>query len=1020
MEATTLKISNAINKLGKNYRIGNLFNKNLLIRNLALMRNIGKYSLYSEPMFPEIGMAYNIYERLLNRPEDIGLINGLIGLNNAMTDDDELLGTGGFKIYDFKTEDGGDSIKRDVYVTNSDSVRRSGGEEALGTVLNIVSKYIAGNTQYDYFGVGMSVDKPSYTRTSYGFYNVTSPDGFLPFTITRSLNDSSYGFINGDTQYNKQYKEGKGYSNDELNKNLNTPTNEQVLVIDEGVSYGDNLSDYYSPKNNQIASLIKKTNALFNDGKINSIITRFYIKDGDEYLSRGRNLKKKGAKNEGNGYDNPYCRVWTAHNQYNRMKDLIRPRTEDDKFLSIKEIQGNYGDGLRPQNGASRLSDMSVLKPNGLVNFAPHLNEDGTGIDSESVKKCMFSIENLAWRDIEINEDVTTRKYWNEKEHTYVSQPTIGGTLSPEQRGPNGGRIMWFPPYNLKFSEDVVTNWNQNTFIGRGENMYTYVNTERSGSLSFTLLIDHPSIINKWNSLNPNTSTYEDEQRILRFFAGCDDLGDESRNNEDEPTNNQETPKDIVTPKQTAIPKEVKIMVFFPNDYSGVDEREYDVFFGYMYRGEDCQGNVAYESSNSGSVLTEDNWYKDWRYKVDKKYKDEKLQIGGTVNNYQDLTGYTLNNFTKDMDQHVKTKMVGAGFITSTDVYGTDFYSFHDLCRALEKKDNVKTGDSWLDLLLNTDQINNIDRVEIRGYASSHGYAANNNDLAKNRAETIRAMLMEKKPGIDKSKYDITRETPLMLDSSNKNVSSLDAKLYRSVEIIFYVSQNKEVKQAASKQEETTSSSNMTTTSKTVKKDYMYDDEYTYFKEVKESDSFIRNRITEKVKFFDPAFHSITPEGFNARLTFLHQCTRQGPTVSASDGNNKNESTGVGNLAFGRAPYCVLRIGDFYNTKILIESINISYDTGGSPQWDLNPEGVGVQPMMAEVQMRFKFVGGTDISGPIERLQNAVSFNYYSNASIYDRRADYRGAFIDKSEGNPLYFFDARTQDKDKNKNIGG
>ena len=57
-------------------------------------------------------------------------------------------------------------------------------------------------------------------------------------------------------------------------------------------------------------------------------------------------------------------------------------------------------------------------------------------------------------------------------------------------------------------------------------------------------------------------------------------------------------------------------------------------------------------------------------------------------------------------------------------------------------------------------------------------------------------------------------------------------------------------------------------------------------------------------------------------------------------------------------------------------------------QWDLNQEGAGVQPMMAQVDINFKFLGGSDLNGPISRLQNAVSFNYYANASVYDNRAE--------------------------------
>jgi hypothetical protein len=80
-----------------------------------------------------------------------------------------------------------------------------------------------------------------------------------------------------------------------------------------------------------------------------------------------------------------------------------------------------------------------------------------------------------------------------------------------------------------------------------------------------------------------------------------------------------------------------------------------------------------------------------------------------------------------------------------------------------------------------------------------------------------------------------------------------------------------------------------------------------------------------------------------------------------------------------------LRLGDFYYTKIVINSISIQYET---PQWDLNPEGIGVMPMFAKVTINFVFLGGSDLAGPISRLQNAVSFNYYANTSVYDNRAE--------------------------------
>jgi hypothetical protein len=114
---------------------------------------------------------------------------------------------------------------------------------------------------------------------------------------------------------------------------------------------------------------------------------------------------------------------------------------------------------------------------------------------------------------------------------------------------------------------------------------------------------------------------------------------------------------------------------------------------------------------------------------------------------------------------------------------------------------------------------------------------------------------------------------------------------------------------------------------------------------------------------------------------------RQGPTLGASETNNPN------NLAFGRPPVCILRIGDFYHTKIIIENLNFSFEP---LVWDLNPEGVGVQPMIANVTMSFKFIGASTLMGPLNKLQNALSFNYFANAQVYDPRADY---FAEDSDG---------------------
>ena len=81
---------------------------------------------------------------------------------------------------------------------------------------------------------------------------------------------------------------------------------------------------------------------------------------------------------------------------------------------------------------------------------------------------------------------------------------------------------------------------------------------------------------------------------------------------------------------------------------------------------------------------------------------------------------------------------------------------------------------------------------------------------------------------------------------------------------------------------------------------------------------------------------------------------------------------------------CVLRIGDFYHTKVAIDSVSFSYEP---LLFDLNPEGIGVQPMIVDVSTNLKFIGGQGLSGPVSELQNALSFSYFANTELYDERA---------------------------------
>jgi hypothetical protein len=61
--------------------------------------------------------------------------------------------------------------------------------------------------------------------------------------------------------------------------------------------------------------------------------------------------------------------------------------------------------------------------------------------------------------------------------------------------------------------------------------------------------------------------------------------------------------------------------------------------------------------------------------------------------------------------------------------------------------------------------------------------------------------------------------------------------------------------------------------------------------------------------------------------------------------------------------------------------------------------------MIVSVTMGFKFIGGQGLKGPIDELQNALSFNFFANTEMYDERATdslavsaYNKEFIEKTE----------------------
>lgn len=823
-------------------------------------------------------------------------------------------------------------------------------------------------------------------------------------------------------------------------------------------------------------TLLDKTHNFFKKHKIHTLVSRFHTSEeynkkyeGESFdtakssfgKSKGRNLLKLGAnptedKLKTNNYSNPYCRVWTYHHVYDRLSRMIRPFITEENgkeapygLTELQKLNENFrAKGLKnATDGWDYLAEKTVInKDNGLVNIVP------SSSGKVDIKKCMFSIENLAWKDV----------------------PNMSQYLSEEQRGPFGGRIMWFPPYDLSFQESVNVNWNSNTFIGRGEKVYTYTDTDRTATLNFTILIDHPAIVNEIRNMEGKNPDDDIEMDTLRFFAGCGPLDNDKKKPQD-------TNKDITVSKEESTEpveaeneekaEKLKFYVFFPNNYSGnyndgklMTLKEWEnrnfadsdwltyLLFGKDISVPDNSGEyLGYEmgkgsgiSTKEGNTITtavdpstnvsknwtvfpeyegEDKEKRKYHYRVDFDLRQKLYNL----NNYYDAKDFNLNiNWTDVCNIHPDADCSLAEFVAAmflkrarenaknfkgVDNYDYEYFSTEDanknvyLHRLLEKltkyydDDEINAFDAITELAQKMEK--GVKKIIPIGGATEQD-KKNSNLLAFRRCRTVGAYFKNMLRFEGDVNYYQIEDTGELLNDKTVNSIAAKAERYASVEIYFGAPE----KNAANKvlgtegnsiQEEktgTTQTSGTTEASGATKQEVhavvgnattRYESEAEYFDKLKITDPLIFKKITDKYKYFDPAFHSLSPEGFNARLTFLHQCTRQGHTVSTADGKTAKTA---GNLSFGRMPVCVLRLGDFLYSKVLVQSMTIDYKNGNGIQWDLNPEGNGVQPMYASVAMSLVILGGQTLDGPSDRLQNANTFNFYANTGVYDDRAD--------------------------------
>ena len=799
----------------------------------------------------------------------------------------------------------------------------------------------------------------------------------------------------------------------------------------EATQHSDSLSTKYGFREDSILGKTQELlNSMPNDGMasrthVGNVIdqTSRVFKEGEVMLSRGSAIQytDKYTK-ENTGIE--YCRVWTKDRSY-----------------------FNYSDTMK-RTGNIRKFDDSVMSTPWNLNIAPMSNGDrefegfSTNIfkkgDGFYAKKYMFSIENLAW------------KTSNTPGFTYNDLPYC-------ERGANGGRVMWFPPYDLKISEQNSARWNDNTFLGRPEPIYTYQDTTRTGQLSFKVVVDHPSILNLLVREHfKNMSDEESENYINAFFAGCEELDfyslirrytylDSSditlikmfleKGKDPEVIKKYKTVIEPVVNKDQSGGSEntnngknegFKCVLKYDNDIPGprLQSVEVDTPYGQLFEpfyiqktGHTAALDTALRSFtgitqtaqvlkereyvfgktgttiDNAAVLYQTDLLDDYFETAKKEY--EKF-TGGTATLKEKISGGTVQRIYLTVESSCSS--VASELYNEKLALRRSSSIIKEFFKNISKDGTVPKEFKWV---------------------KSIGVAEN-----KNLSENDKVIIVKGKPIVVKKEYKLSdfgwTDNPgtVVIDSANYGEnftgpspdSQCRGKEFITVKslkihapIAFFCRQSTaEVKYHIEPEKpKPTPTPTIVTRIEEDGQTIIYPptkkpaidpmkriimktlSECFYFKKLEEDSPLAFKSLKEKLKYFHPGFHSTTPEGLNSRLTFMLQCVRPGDTIPIK-GIADDSDLNARNTSFGPPPVCVLRIGDFYHSKIIIRDVNITYDD--SP-WDLNPEGIGVQPMIANITCQIAFIGGQGLARPIERLQNALSSNFFANTEMYDERS---------------------------------
>jgi hypothetical protein len=821
--------NNAASKLSKDYlptiNIGNLFDKSVGTKLFTKKKNFN----ITKNIFGSQSGLLSIGKKVLNITEGYYPNNSPFPKNVT---NKELLDNTGSGIIEIRNS----NLNRNLYQSNFNK-----------TSFNFLSIDQRNNKNYKFFDTlynnNFTDSETANNNLSISYSKLNKGDEYGDVTyMSNQIGKTTLNFKNYDSLNNfpNDGKSEYGKSNNpDYNKNNWIFGHQNLDLHWDHLTPNDSLTNY-----GNIGGLVEFTRNIMvaSKGKYISINKKIYKHNEGTYGFNGSAMFEAPSTALEDFKDKRGLRQHTFKDQYNNFSKAIR-------YSGNKNYVGNKD---------------SVIYETVSPRIHPPINTKG----KDDNKNIMFSIENLAFQ-VNLND---------KKTHGVIINSDDNLTIPLSEVGAFGGRIMWFPPYDLTIVETSDAKSTSTVFLGRNEPIYNYENTERSATITFKLLADYPSNLHDFKG--------KSQKEIIEFFT----YGGKPQENII--TNINTNGSDITTTK------------------SSIDQKIFEVFF-----------------PNDEPKLNSD--------------------VETIIQRIIDI-GYGITN--GDINQH--------SFLSSIyDVY--NYIESDTLNDILEKCVNYDV------------------EIEINGYSSKLYTDSYNKELSLRRCNAVKYLIQQraklKNINIDDNNFKlIPHGSTEAKESTNtvENVSTLDSINSRFVRVyIRTYKKNSLLKQV-------TSPTN--TTLNNVEVDSIYEKSFTSNYDTLPIDT---NPSVEyqsiKDNYYMPVFHSQTPEDYHRRLTFLQQCTRQGAAQKSKDSKNN-----ISNSVFGRQPICILRIGDFFYTKIIINSINFNYKDG---IWDMNPEGFGLQPLMCDVTLNIKLIGGQSLKGPIDILQNAIGFNYYANSTFTDK-----------------------------------